>query len=95
MRAWLLLLAGLAVWTVHFFALYAIASALPGRSIAVWAVLAATTVAVAADAAIICRTWAARGGPDEIDSWVAHLAVLGAGISLIAVLWQASPALLI
>lgn len=95
MRAWALLLAGLLVWAAHFFVLYAIASVLPGQAGATWAVIAATAVAVAAISLILRRTRAGHGEPDAMDRWVAYIARLGAALALIAVLWQAFPALLV
>lgn len=95
MRAWALLLAGLTVWAVHFFALYAIASVLPGQPSAVWWIAVATALAVTANVVIVRLTSPVSGRSGEIDGWVARVARLGAAISLVAVLWQAFPALLV
>ena len=96
MRPWALLLAGLTVWAAHFFVLYGIASVLPGRpASAAWLVLAATVVAVAADALILRRALSGRASPDALDNWIARGAGLGAALSLLAVIWQAVPILFV
>ncbi len=95
MRAWALLLAGLVVWAAHFFALYAIASVLPGQAGATWAVIAATAAAVAVIAMILHRTRAPPVEADATERWVIHIARLGAALALVAVLWQAFPVLLV
>jgi hypothetical protein len=93
LRAWAIVLGGFAVWAVHFFALYAIASALPGRNEARWLVLAVTVPALAAVAMILWKTIGAPPRPDPLDDWLARLGALGAALSLVAVAWQAVPAL--
>ena len=94
MRAWIILLGGLAVWAMHFFVLYGIASVLPGRPEARWLVLAATLPAVAFDGLILWKTAGSRSRPDPLDGWIARIGAAGAAISLIAVVWQCAPALL-
>lgn len=93
MRAWAIVLGGFAVWALHFFALYAIASVLPGQAEARWLVLAATVPAIAADALILWKTLGAGRRPDPLDDWIVRLGAFGAAISLVAVAWQAIPAL--
>ena len=93
MRAWTILLGGLAVWAAHFFVIYGIASVLPGRPEARWLVLAATLPAVAADGLILWRTIGRGRRPDPLGRWTSQLGAMGAAISLIAVLWQSAPAL--
>jgi hypothetical protein len=94
MRAWILMLGGLAVWAAHFFVLYAIASVLPGQLQARWWALAATLPALIA-AVLILRRALASAGSDPFDRWVGHLAALGAATALLAITWLAAPALLI
>ena len=94
MRAWAILLGGLTVWTAHFFALYAIGSVLPGQCEARWWVLAATVPALAANGLILWRT-VGPGGGDSLDGWIARVGAGGAALSLLAVIWQALPALMI
>lgn len=95
MRAWAIVLGGLAVWAAHFFALYAIASVLPGPPEARWLALAVTVPAIAADVLILWRARGAGRRPDPLDDWIVRLGALGAAISLVAVAWQAIPALAI
>jgi hypothetical protein len=94
MRAWAIMLGGLAIWAAHFFVLYGIASALPGRPEARWLVLAATLPAVAGDGLILWKTAGGGSRADPLDGWIARLGAAGAAISLIAVVWQCAPALL-
>ena len=94
MRAWTILLGGLVVWTAHFFALYAIASVLPGQGEARWWVLAATFPALAANGLILWKT-IGPGNNDPLDRWIARVGAGGAALSLLAVIWQALPALMI
>ena len=93
MRAWALMLSGLAIWALHFAVLYAIASALPGQPEARWLVLIATVAALAAGALVLWNSVAAASREDPLDSWMGRLATLGGAIAVIAVLWQAAPAL--
>lgn len=93
MRAWTLLLGGLVVWTAHFLALYGIASIFPGTTIANWLVLPLTLVAVAALIFLLRRSVVQMASRDSLDRWMGRLATLGAAISLLAVVWQAIPAL--
>lgn len=95
MRAWTIVLGGLAVWAAHFFVLYGIASVLPGRPEARWLVLAATLPAVATDGLILWKTIGGGSRPDPLDRWTSQLGAIGAAISLIAVIWQCAPALVI
>jgi hypothetical protein len=94
MRAWTILLGGLIVWTAHFFALYAIGSVLPGRDEARWWVLAATLLALAANGLILWKTIGSASG-DPLDGWIVRVGAGGAALSLLAVIWQALPALLV
>lgn len=97
MPSWLILLGGLLVWAAHFFLLYAIASLLPGDPAARLLALAATVPALAADAGILWLT-AARNlkhRRDRLDRWINDFGAIGALLSLIAVTWQALPAILV
>lgn len=95
MRKWALLLGGLLIWTAHFFLLYGFASVFPGTDLAKVLSLIATVPALAANALLI---WGAAAGTlvrqDELDRWVLDIAAVGAGLSFVAVLWQALPALM-
>lgn len=96
MRKWTLLLGGLLVWAAHFFLLYGFASVFPGTELARLLTLIATVPALAADAVLL---WAAAArrlvDPDELDRWVLDVSAIGAGLSLVAVVWQALPALIV
>lgn len=97
MRGWTLLLGGLLVWTAHFFLLYGIASAFPGSSTANLLTLAVTIPALAIDGWIL---WFAiqrmrRDDGDGLAGWISELGAVGAALSLVAVGWQALPAILV
>ena len=96
MRAWIFILGGLIVWTVHFFGLYVLASVFPDMAIA--RVLAGflTLACLGLDGFLLWR--AARilqsGDVEEVRHWKALIATLAAAISSVAVVWQGFPALL-
>jgi hypothetical protein len=97
MRSWAVLLGGLLVWTAHFFLLYGFASIFPGSWIARLLTLAVTVPALAVDSWIL---WVAarrrtRRAADGLDRWTSELGAAGAALSLVAVAWQALPAMLI
>ena len=93
MKTWLVLLGGLVVWAAHFFAVYAIASALPGRSLlASGLVLAALAAAVIANVMVLGM--ARRAAEDALDRWAARIGRGGAVLSILAVTWQSVPALI-
>ncbi|HUG46619.1 MAG TPA: hypothetical protein VMK31_08955 [Sphingomicrobium sp.] len=96
MGKWGLLLGGLIVWAVDFFALYAIASILPGTSFVARALaIVVTLAALAADAWLIRFAWKAAGSAgDEVDGWIARTGLAGAALSFVSVLWQGFPAIL-
>ena len=96
MRAWLLLLGGMLVWTVHFFALYALGSIFETTAAARIGTIAATAACLAADAWILamCLRTARRNDADTVIGWPARLGAPVALLSLVAVAWQGLPALL-
>lgn len=94
MRSWAILLGGLVIWTVHFFALYIVASiwlTTPLARMLAGAItlvcLGAIALALAAIRRTECRT--------PMDRWTGSVGLVGLGIGAIAVFWQALPALLI
>jgi NO-binding membrane sensor protein with MHYT domain len=97
MRVWALLLGGLVVWATHFFALYAIGSVLPeALAVARLATLLATGAAITADILLLRAVRRrSKAGEDELDRWIHGLAAAGAMLSLVAVLWQGLPALIL
>ena len=100
MRSWLFLLGGLLVWAAHFIGVYAIVSVadVVARANAPAALTVAglfTLVCALADGWLLRLAWRrARSAGDSTDRFVATLAGLGAGVSLIAVLWQGFPVLI-
>lgn len=96
MRAWALMMGGLIVWAAHFFALYAVASIVPGTSLARILTIAVTVPALAVNAALL---WFAamqrmRVPAKDLSAWMSDLAAIGAALSFVFVLWQATPAFL-
>ena len=93
MKSWLILLAGLLAWTAHFFAVYAIASLLPGRAEARWLVVLVTAIALAATSWLLLRALhARRSSEDEIDRWIGRGSLLGCALALVGILYQGLPA---
>lgn len=87
MRA-LWIASGIAVWGLHFTAIYGFAALACARGFAQtvpWAIVAATLLAVVLIAAILIRSYPRRG---EFVHWMA--AALAA-LSLVAVLFQTAP----
>lgn len=88
MRTWLILLGGMLVWTAHFFGLYAIAEIAPQRA----PVLALTMLCLGVDLWLL-RAISRLRRDDPFAAWRRSVASAGAGLSLLAVAWQALPAL--
>lgn len=88
MKSWLILLGGLLVWSVHFFGLYAIAEIAPQAAL----VLALTLVCLAADIGLLLFIRRLPNG-DAFAAWRRSVAAIGTGLSVLAVCWQALPAL--
>jgi uncharacterized membrane protein (DUF485 family) len=94
MRTWAELLGGLILWTVHFFALYIVASIWLTTPLARGLTLAITVACLGAVAFFLIRVQRRRA-ETPMDRWVQSVASLGLGIAGIAILWQGLPALLI
>lgn len=94
MRGWTFLLAGPIVWTVHFFALYIVASVFLTTPLARVLTLVVTLGCLAACAMLFART-RRSGVPTPTDCWMRAVALGGIGLSTVAILWQALPALLV
>ena len=97
MGKWIILLGGLTIWAAHFFLLYAFASLFPGRDLARILSLAATLPALAASGWLLWLT-ARRRQPqasDDFGRWVGNIGALGAALAIVAILWQALPALMV
>lgn len=95
MREWALLLGGLTVWAAHFFTLYAIASILPGKPDARLLVLWVTVPALLLNLLILKVAWqhASTSSADDAEPLMAKAGAAGALLSLVAVSWQALPAI--
>ena len=93
-RGWAFLLGGLIVWAIHFFVLYAIASIFLTTMSARLLTLGATLLCLGA-AALLVRDALRFSPADRAETWMRSVALCGLGISVVAVFWQALPALLI
>lgn len=95
MRAWLLLLGGLIVWAIQFFALYILASVFGSSPAARIGTALVTLPCLAATAWLLIRATRARqAATDRLDRWIASVAAAGAALAIVSVLWQALPALI-
>ena len=96
MRAWFLLLGGMLVWTVHFFALYALGSIFETTAAARTGTVIVTILCLAADAwlLVLCARAARHNDAETVIGWPARLGAPVAVLSLVAVAWQGLPALL-
>jgi hypothetical protein len=92
-QSWGFLLGGLIVWTVHFFALYGIASIFLTTPLARLLTLVISLACLAANTLLFRRV--VRAAATDMDPWVRTIALYAVGISTLAILWQALPAILI
>ena len=91
-RASLLMSAGALCWALHFAAIYGFAGVACARGLASavpWAILACTLVAAMGAAAVMVVALRQR---DSFEHWFAAGV---AGAALVAILWEALPALLV
>jgi len=93
-RGWTFLLGGLIIWAVHFFALYIVASVFLTTPLARMLTLLISLVCLVAGVLLLVRVWCSDGST-AMNEWTRGVALLGAMISIVAVLWQALPALLV
>jgi hypothetical protein len=93
-RGWTFLLGGLIIWAVHFFALYIVASVFLTTPLARMLTLLISLVCLVAGVLLLARVWRSDGST-AMNEWTRGVALLGAMISIVAVLWQALPALLV
>lgn len=96
MRAWVYMMGGLLVWTVHFFGLYGAGSIfLTSQTTRLISALL-TIVCLAAAGVLALLGWKRRKWPlDPFGSWTHKIAGLCGGAAFVAIIWQALPALLI
>lgn len=83
MKSWFILLGGLGVWTVHFFGLYAIGEIRPRIA---W-IIGLTLVCLAANIWLLLYIFRMRAD-EHFSKWRRSVALGGAGLSLVAVVWQ-------
>lgn len=96
MRAWIWMLGGLIVWTVHFFGVYTIASAADVYATADdfrWRMSGLAFSGLCLIASLILLAIAVRR-VRATSSLADQLAALGAGTAAIAIVWQALPNLI-
>lgn len=99
MRTWFFMASGLIVWAAHLLGVYGLASAADvlartDAAPALWSIGALTFACAVADAVILFI--AKRQGRRAVSApsrFIASIAGLGAGLSLVAVIWQGLPAL--
>lgn len=94
MRAWFLLLGGLVVWTIHFFALYAIGSIFLTTTLGRALTLLMTIACLAAAAGVGLIAWRAERD-DAQARWIRVVSLWGVALSAIAIFWQGLVALLV
>ena len=96
MRAWLLLLGGMVVWTVHFFTLYGLGSVFESTMPARVGTALITFACLGADAWLLrlCVRTARSHGVETVVGWPARLGAPLVLLSLVSVAWQGLPALL-
>ena len=94
MRAWLMLLGGLIVWAVHFFALYAVGSIFLTTDLARALTLLFTLACLLINASLYAASWrATASGPQ--DRWVRSVGLWGITLGSVAIVWQGLVALLL
>lgn len=93
MRGWLVLLGGMIVWTIHFFALWTVGSVVLSVPVARVVVAAVTVACLLADAGLLVML-AKTSVHGDLEKWTRSLGLLGVGLSFVAVTWQGLPALL-
>lgn len=88
MTIWLALLSGLLIWTAHFFGLYLIGEF--GGDTGRMRLSAAGLTLLCGAAVIALASWLRRH-----ECWVRKIGLAGALISLVTIVWQAMPLILI
>ena len=99
MRAWAWMLGGLILWAAHFLGVYAIASVADVVATAddpAWrmAGLGFSAICVLAGVALgLIALRCLRRAEGEVSGFRRELAVLGFGVAVVAMIWQALPTL--
>lgn len=94
MRGWSGLLGGFIVWAVHFFALYIIGSVFLTTSLARVLVGIVTLACLAAITVLLVRILRTTT-PSPMEGWMRVVALGGVGLSVVAIVWQALPAVIL
>ncbi len=95
MSEWRYLLGGMLLWSAHFFAVYGIASLLPGTRLAAILVLFATGFALAIAGYLLAATVREhRTEEDSLKRWSSKGSAVLYALAGLAVLYQGLPALL-
>lgn len=94
MRVWAFLFGGMILWAVHFFALYAIASVFLTTPLARALTLAVTAICMGAAVWLLALA-RRRRATGTFDGWIGSVATLFAGGAMVAIVWQALPALFV
>lgn len=92
MMGWRLLLGGMLIWALHFFALYSIGSIWLSSLAARVLTILMTLLCLGGEAWLVARLSRQTGEP--LDGWMRHLSLSITGLASVAILWQAMPALL-
>lgn len=87
------MLGGLLVWAGHFFTLYILASVF-GTSMVARIGTGIATVAAVVVALLLLRSAALSIHSDPLFRWMASVKTLAAALAIVAVLFQAMPALI-
>lgn len=98
MKRWLFLLGGPLIWAAHFLAIYATASIsvqlAGGATVPARLVIALAGLLAAIAAALLAHAAWRRTSQTPFDAFERAVALAGAAIALIAIVWQTLPALL-
>ncbi|HEY0848061.1 MAG TPA: hypothetical protein VGE12_22030 [Noviherbaspirillum sp.] len=101
-RAFLLMFSGPIIWAAHFVAVYVLVALACARQFAQaawlgiglvsWGIALLTFAGVAGIVAIAARQYDGRSGQGEFERWIT---VTAAGLSILAIVWEAIPAVIL
>ena len=94
MRAWLYLLGGMTLWFAHFMALYVLGSVFLTSLTARVGVALVTLTALGAGLWLLFACLRGARDPGRVPAWTARIGAVLTGGSLVAILWQALPAVI-
>ncbi|MBD7940030.1 hypothetical protein [Brevundimonas guildfordensis] len=95
MKRWLTMTGGLLIWAAHFLGLYLLASAAdvwssPEAASGRWIGLGFSLLCLAL-VALLASRMLRRPGSDETVGWERRVAVTGALVAAIGIIWQTAP----